>query len=351
MRFIHIADVHLGASPDGGRAYSNTRAEELWDSLSAVLDVCEEDEVDLLLIAGDLFHRQPLMRELKELDFLFSKLTFTQVVFIAGNHDYIKPNSYYESFDWSSNVHTLLSEEMDHVILERLDTCIYGFSYHSREVPENKYDHAKSENLAKYEILLAHGGDAKHIPVSEQALRGLGYDYIALGHIHKPGRVGKEAIAYAGALEPIDKNDVGRHGYVKGEITEAGTKIEFVASAKREYKHIEIPIDERVTNGEVKDIVQKRLSAEGEQNMFKLILTGYRDTDIIFDTEGLGEFGNVLDVVDETKPSYDFKVLYEQNRGNILGAFIRSYSHCDPDSIESLALYEGVQAILETKEG
>ena len=33
----------------------------------------------------------------------------------------------------------------------------------------------------------------------------------------------KDRIIYAGALEPIDRNDVGPHGYVKGEITEAGS--------------------------------------------------------------------------------------------------------------------------------
>lgn len=351
MRFIHIADVHLGASPDAGSAYSNIRAEELWDSLSAVLDVCEREKTDLLLIAGDLFHRQPLLRELKELDFLFSKLSVTQVVFIVGNHDYIKQDSYYNSFEWSANVHGLTNREMGHVILKDIETCVYGLSYYDREILENKYDDAKAEKLSKYEILLAHGGDAKHIPISELKLQDLEYNYIALGHIHKPSRLGKEAIVYAGALEPIDKNDVGKHGYVKGEITETGTKIEFIASAKREYKHLNIQVDGHMTNGALREIIDKKLLEEGSQNLYKLILVGYRDPDIVFDTHGLGEIGNVLEVVDETKPSFDFGQLYQRNKENILGAFIRSYSHCEPDSVESLALHEGVQAILETKEG
>ena len=71
MRFIHIADVHLGAEPDAGEAYSRQRPRELWDTLEHVINICEKEQTDLLLIAGDLFHRQPLMRELKELDYLF----------------------------------------------------------------------------------------------------------------------------------------------------------------------------------------------------------------------------------------------------------------------------------------
>ena len=88
MKFIHIADVHLGAEPEGLKLGSESRAKELWDGLEQVINVCEWEEIDLLLIAGDLFHRQPLHRELKELNYLFSRLSKTKVVFIVGNHDY-----------------------------------------------------------------------------------------------------------------------------------------------------------------------------------------------------------------------------------------------------------------------
>ena len=83
MRFVHIADVHLGAKPDAGPLYSKMRPRELWESFEQVLRVCEEEKTDLLLIAGDLFHRQPLVRELKEAGYLFSELTHTKVVLIA----------------------------------------------------------------------------------------------------------------------------------------------------------------------------------------------------------------------------------------------------------------------------
>ena len=66
VKWIHIADVHLGASPDAGDAYSKVRPQELWDTFAEVSDICEREQTDLLLIAGDLFHRQPLKKELKE---------------------------------------------------------------------------------------------------------------------------------------------------------------------------------------------------------------------------------------------------------------------------------------------
>ena len=58
------------------------------DTFAEVIDICEREQTDLLLIAGDLFHRQPLKKELKEVDYYFSRLSRTKVVLIAGNHDF-----------------------------------------------------------------------------------------------------------------------------------------------------------------------------------------------------------------------------------------------------------------------
>ena len=66
MKFIHIADVHLGMVPDAGYPWSSARAEEMWKTLGKVVERCNEDQIDLLFVAGDLFHRQPLKKELKE---------------------------------------------------------------------------------------------------------------------------------------------------------------------------------------------------------------------------------------------------------------------------------------------
>ena len=68
MRFIHIADIHLGAAPDKGQPWSQKRAQEIWKSFRRVIQEAKRQQVDLLLIAGDLLHRQPLLRDLKEVN-------------------------------------------------------------------------------------------------------------------------------------------------------------------------------------------------------------------------------------------------------------------------------------------
>ena len=96
MRFIHTGDIHLGAAPDSLMPWSAERGSEIRDSFLSLLDEAARDRTDLLLIAGDLFHRQPLKKELRELNYRFSEMPGTQIVLIAGNHDYIGDNYWNE---------------------------------------------------------------------------------------------------------------------------------------------------------------------------------------------------------------------------------------------------------------
>lgn len=305
----------------------------------------------MLLVAGDLFHRQPLLRELREVDYLLSGLSATQVVMIAGNHDYIKKGSYYQTFSWSANVHMITESKISKVELPELDTAVYGLSYHSREIKENLYDDAWPDGKERYQILLAHGGDEKHIPFRKNILSALGYDYIALGHIHKPQELVDCRMVYAGALEPVDKNDTGPHGYVKGNLTETGCRTVFVPCALREYVHMDVEVSKETTGFALRSMLNKQVEERGIQNIYKINLTGYRDPDIEFDLSQMDLYGNILEIEDKTRLAYDFEKLREVNKDNLLGKYIESFADCGPDSMEYQALCVGVQALLETKRG
>ncbi len=77
MKFFHIADVHLGATPDKGFPWSYDRGREIWESFQNVIRQAGRENVGLFLIAGDLFHRQPLLKELKEVNALFASIPNT----------------------------------------------------------------------------------------------------------------------------------------------------------------------------------------------------------------------------------------------------------------------------------
>lgn len=195
------------------------------------------------------------------------------------------------------------------------------------------------------------GGDEKHIPFKAGDIASLGYDYAAFGHIHKPQELIPDRAYYSGALEPIDKNDTGKHGYIVGEITEGTCKTAFIPCAMREYVHLDISVTEDMAGYGVREAIRHAVEDNGVQNIYKITLTGQRDPEILFDLTNMDSYGNIIEIVDNTKPAYDFDKLYEQNKGNLLGKFIQDLYNTDKESIEYRALCEGVQALMETRRG
>ena len=158
MRFIHIADVHLGMQPDAGFPWSEERGEAIWESFRRIIRLAGREKTDFLLIAGDLFQCQPLQRELKEVNDLFASIPETIVVLIAGNHDYVKRESFYRGFDWADNVVMLLSPEPECVEVPEKKTAVYGCSYDKKEILENRLDGVRPEGKMKYHLLLISRG-------------------------------------------------------------------------------------------------------------------------------------------------------------------------------------------------
>ena len=125
MKFIHTGDIHWGMTPDADKPWGSERAQAIKDTFKKIIAQAGKMQADCLFISGDLFHRQPLVRDLKEVNYLFSTLKKTKVVFIIGNHDYLKVDSYYLDFPWSENVTCLRGKECESVVFEDLDTEVY----------------------------------------------------------------------------------------------------------------------------------------------------------------------------------------------------------------------------------
>lgn len=349
MRFIHIADVHLGAKPDKGLPWEDERAQEIWDSFDRVLETAAQRQADFLFIAGDLFHRQPLKRELKEVNYRFEKLYPTRVVMIAGNHDYIGANSYYRDFKWADNVYLFKNQKLSCLYFEDKQTYIYGLSYEHYEITEPLYDKARPANKPGCHILLAHGGDDKHIPVG-RGLFDASFDYVAFGHIHKPEILKADAAAYSGALEPIDRNDTGSHGYVEGVFEDGAMHIQFIPSAKREYIHLPVRMDSKMPWAMAADIVRDEIERRGRDNIYKLILGGFLAPEVEPDYRLLERLGRIVEIEDNTVPDYDFDLLYAQNKDNIIGKYIEHVRSLEAhEDVREKALYYGIQALLKLK--
>lgn len=346
MKFIHIADIHLGAKPDKNMPWGQERANHSWQAFTDVIDHAKEEQVQLLLIAGDLFHRQPLLRELKEVNYQFSRIPQTQIVLIAGNHDYIDPNSYYRTFVWRENVHFLKEEQLGYVELEGLDTRVYGLSYWHRELPRALYQDIQVEKAEYCNILLAHGGDEKHIPFGSSDFEKSGFDYVAAGHIHKPGQLVANKVVMAGALQPIDCNDTGEHGYFLGEIKNHICHVEFRPLHYCEYVSLNLKVSREITEGALNEFVAERIKKAPPYQIFKITLTGFCDSNSPINTRSLAEMERVVQVKNHCLADYDFEKMKSRYGQQILGRFIKALEEMPQDEITKKALYYGVEALL-----
>lgn len=348
MKFIHLADVHLGAVPDKGFPWSAAREEEIWETFRRVIAGIRENPVDLLFIAGDLFHRQPLPGELKEVNYLFSTIPETHVFLMAGNHDYMRKDSFYRTFSWEENVHFFAGEKLKKIHLETPGVTVYGLGYEHQEIREPLYDKVKPEEKEGFRVLLAHGGDGDHIPMNFREVSDSGFDYIALGHIHRPQVLARNRMIYPGALEPIDRNDTGPHGYVEGTYENGTVQAEFVPFATRSYQKLTLTLREDSTQLSLEDMLRMDIKKLGSRNIYRVVLEGVRSPDLLLINEKLKGMGNVIEVEDHSRPAYDPEALLRQYGGTLIGDYIEYFLEKDRSPVEDKAFYYGLQALLET---
>lgn len=346
MLIIHTADLHLGASPDAGEKWGKNRKQELWDSFERLIEVVEMQKADLLLIAGDVFHRPPLLRELREVNDCFASLSKTKVVLMAGNHDHIGANSFYKGFSWAENVYFFENGTIGSVEIPELKTDVYGLSYHGKEIREKLYDDVKPEDNGYYHILLAHGGDERHIPYTKEKLMKNGFDYIAFGHVHKPGLILPGRAVMAGSLEPTDHTCFGTHGFVRVEVKDGKNQIALVPFAKREYKILRMEITIEDTMGSICRRLGEKVTELGDQNIYDVIIQGKRHASLEIMEEKIKSVGNIRAISDQTDKYYDYEQLVKEYEGYLLQRYISSFEQSG-EEMDKKALAYGTEAILE----
>ncbi|MBE5971561.1 MAG: DNA repair exonuclease [Lachnoclostridium sp.] len=353
MKFIHTADIHWGMVPDSDRPWGKKREQAIRLTLQTIVEEARENRVDLLLISGDLFHRQPLARDLKEVNYLFSTIPGTRVVIIAGNHDRIRRSSALLSFKWSPNVTYFMDEDLSSVYFEDLNTEVFGFSYHTPEILEDRTEQFTIPDNRRNKILMLHGGDAKHLPFDKNAVAAMPFSYIALGHIHKPGILIENKMAYPGSPEPLDLTETGQHGFLLGELDEISgrvTSLEFRPVSQAQYIPLAISVTPATTNLELSQLITDEIRKRGAANIYRFRIKGMRDPDVEFDLDFLSGQWNIVEILDESEPQYDYHALFAEHPSDMIGFYIRALHKEDMSPVEKKALHYGIHALLMTKD-
>lgn len=326
MRFIHIADMHFDAP-----FTTLSKKENLGDLrrlqqriiFKNIIEYIKKEKIEYLFISGDLYEHQYIKKTTIEyINNLFKEIPKTKIFIAPGNHDPILKNSYYNNFNWSENVY-IFNSEINLYEFENVD--IYGFGFNNFYCNNSKIENIKIKNNAKINILITHCdlnsnkiAEEQYNPINENKLKMIGFDYMALGHIHK--KYVNNNIVYPGSAIALGFDELGEHGMMDVEIEKNNLEIKFIKLDDIEFCEKEIDISKINTEEE---LVEKINNEKLEENMlYKIILIGNRNIEINKNKIiKLLNNQNIIKIKDESKIEINLQKLNNEN--NLKGYFIR----------------------------
>ena len=243
FRFLHAADLHLGAPFKGVRETANgedaTASDVVNQSLERatfraferLIDLAVQEKVAFIVFAGDVYNQTDKnlkarlcfrdgIRRLHEADI--------RSFVIHGNHDPLGP----DSRRLPDSCHTFPAKASQPEIVEidgKAVASVYGVSFGKAAVTANlarRYPKRTAAERDLFRLALLHGnvggkeGHDNYAPCSLEDLAARDFDYWALGHVHTREVLGSgEPLAvYAGALQGLSPRETGPHGCVLLEV-------------------------------------------------------------------------------------------------------------------------------------
>ena len=246
IRILHLADLHLGWDPPWDDIASERRTERD-QRLRLAVDWALANEIDLVLIVGDLFetHRPDaaLVRAVLE-DLARLVRHGVQLVTVPGNHDEISyHDSVYRAYapEWPGVLVT--APELSRAASLRtrggvvhVDSLAYTAGVTRAGEPLARFPKGGEAGV---HIVAIHGsldwnpGD-RSVPIDRRALAGAGYHYAALGHIHQHRVVqGRFPIVYPGMIDGKGFDDPGTGRYTVATVDESGATVRQVDAGGR----------------------------------------------------------------------------------------------------------------------
>lgn len=226
MKILHTSDWHLGHV-----LYGHDRTEEQQSMLDQMVEIAKETKPDVFIVSGDVYHTadpKPAVQKLfnTTIAALCKACPEMTIVVTAGNHDSGTKHEIFKTPWEALNVFTIGKFDKDHPESHIIEIPNKGyviampFTY-DRFLPEDIYQQlanlVSQKNTNNLPVVFsAHaavsGGDfTGHEDINDQRVGGVdivdvntigdGYDYLALGHIHKPQFVhtGKHNARYCGS--------------------------------------------------------------------------------------------------------------------------------------------------------
>ena len=117
----------------------------------------------------------------------------------------------------------------------------------------------------------------------------------------------------------------------------------------RSYQNLVLTVDQNTTQYTLEEMLRMEVMKRGGRNIYRLIIKGKVAPDNVLLPERLHNLGNIVEIMDESRPAYQLENLYKQYRGTLIGDYIKTFLDKDLTVVEKKALYYGLQALLNTK--
>ena len=292
VKFIHTADIHLDSPLKGLEVHEDAPVKEIREAtrreFDNLIDLAIEEEVDFILIAGDLYDGD--WKDYNTGLFFSARMgrlfkAGIKVFIVSGNHD--AASQLTKTMPLPENV-TLFSPKVSQCVkLDDLGVIIHGQSYSYRAVTENLASQYPQFDSNYFNIGLLHTsltgreGHEDYAPCTLDDLKSKGYDYWALGHVHKREIISEEPwIVFPGNIQGRNIKETGAKGASLVTVADGRIiKVEALELDVLRWAVCQVDLSECETSEKVYDVVRQAFEQEldranGKPLAIRLILTG-----------------------------------------------------------------------------
>lgn len=335
MKLIHTADLHLKKSFNNINFDKKTRQEDLWITFENI--VRASNDVDFLLLCGDLFERE--FFSLSDFKRFFQTLESTRakVLICFGNHDYVMDKEIFKIVDIPENVY-IFGNKLD--FFEFGDTRFYGFSWDRDSDPEINLKIELDDNFTN--ILMMHGSYEdmdKYFSFSKESVED--YDFVFLGHIHKSSEPAKN-VYYPGSPEGLSFSETGKRTYNLVNIVDKNIFVEKIKSNCRDIVNETIDVTDMELYGLIETISKFKKS-----DVIRIELVGKTDNPKYFFEILKDRFTNIV-FSNQMKMKIHLEEIIIRNQDNFLGKYLERLNHDNP--LERRAIEIGLELLGEEDE-
>lgn len=383
MRFFHLSDLHIGL-----KLINRDLREDQEYIFDQITDYVKKEAPQALVIAGDIYDKAvPSAEAVEVFDHLIAELTKAApemtIMIISGNHDSGPRINCFRDVLSRQNVHMIgippktEEEFIEKVILqdaygnvnfyllpfvkpsmvkeitgtdENGNNLSYDETIH-RLIEREKIDQDQRNILVSHQFYLPVGKTAEDVERMDSEIRTVGnideisadilgkFDYAALGHIHKPMKVGKDTFRYCGTPLACSVSEAEQQkGILMVDISEKESQPEVTVLPLKPLRQV------RVIKGKLEEVLE-----QGCEDYVTVILTDKVDLDVIDMQDRLRlAFPKLLEIRREGLRNAVTEMHMEEQK------FLDPFELCcaflqDTDEVEKELLMDVIHTVQEVK--